>query len=351
MPEFSIQTIAERVGGELIGAPDLVIRRLEELREAKEGELSFIGSANHLPGWDQSQASAALITRTLLSRDQALARTGPTRALVLVDSADLAMARILEDFAPPEPRPEPGIHPTAVIDPTAELGEGVAVGAGCVIGARVRIGAGTALLPRVTVLDDAEIGRDCVLWPGAVVRDRCRLGDRCILHPNAVIGADGFGYRPQKTDQGVRIVKVPQIGTVWIGDDVEIGACATIDRGKFSATTIGDQCKLDNHVQIGHNCRVGAMTLISGCTGVAGSVQIGEGVIMGGMVAVRDHVSIGAGSKVAGGAQIASNLPPGGEYAHIPARPLRDAAKEMMALTRLPELLKRVKKLEAMLKA
>ncbi len=333
----SANEIAEHVGGELIGPGDIPVTGASDFDESGPGDLTLIGTQGYADKWSDCQAAAALIQRGLEVKSDA------GRPLIRVDDADLAFAKTLELFAPPPIQSEAGIHPTAIIHETASFGQGVSVGPYCRIGPGVSIGGQGRLHNNVTVLDHTTIGEDCELWTGVVIRERCTIGDRCIIHPNAVIGADGFGYRPEMTEQGPRIAKIPQIGTVTIGHDVEIGAGATIDRAKCNATVIGDGCKLDNQVQIGHNCRLGKMVIISGCTGVGGSTVIGDGAMIGGMVAIKDHANIGAGAQLAGGAQVATDLAAGGIYAGSPARPIRQTLREIQALKKLPDLLKELR--------
>jgi UDP-3-O-[3-hydroxymyristoyl] glucosamine N-acyltransferase len=337
-PTQTAETIAHHVGGELIGRPDAPLSGVSDFDEAQAGQLTLIGTQRFANRWPRCRASAALVKRGL---DCPAVRD---KAVILVDDADLAFSKALTLYAPPPVHTDPGIHGTASIHETATLGQDVRVGPGCLIGPGVRIGDGCILHNRVTVLDHTRIGKGCTLWTGVVVRDRCTIGDRCTIHPNAVIGADGFGYRPEQTQAGPRLVKTPQVGTVTLGDDVEIGAGACIDRAKCNATVLGDGCKIDNLVQIGHNCRLGRMVIISGCTGVGGSTTIGEGTVIGGHVAITDHAVIGPGAQLAGGSQVAGDLPGGAAYAGSPARPIRETIREVTALRRLPDLLKQLRR-------
>jgi len=338
LSDHHAQAITELVGGELVGPGDLQLNGVSDFDEAKAGQLTLIGSQRYADRWLQCPATVAVVTLGLNCPSD------PSRALIYVDDADLALSKALALFAPPPVHTPPGIHPSTIIHPSAKLGQEVRIGPHCLIGPGVVIGDHCILHNNVTILDDTRIGNHGTLWTGVVIRDRCTLGDRCILHPNAVIGADGFGYRPETTDKGTQLVKVPQIGTVTIGNDVEIGACATIDRAKCNTTLIGDGCKIDNHVQIGHNCQLGRMVVISGCTGIGGSTVIGDGTVIGGMAAIKDHANIGPGVQLAGGAQVATDLPGGAAYAGTPARPIRETFREVKALKRLPDLLKQLRR-------
>lgn len=335
---MTTQEIADAVEGDLRGPGDLTITGLEEVRHAEPGQLTFIGSSAYADKWPACRASAALVNRALE------VESVDGRALIAVDNADLAVATLLERFAPPHVLPDPGIHPTAIIHPTATLGDDCHIGPFCVIGPDARLGKNCVLHGSVHVMADSSLGNQCTLWPGVVIRERCTLGDRCTLHPNVAIGADGFGYRPAADGSGM--VKVPQIGTVTIGNDVEIGANSAIDRGKFSATVIGDGCKIDNLVQIGHNCRLGRAVAVSGSTGIAGTVTIGDGVVIGGMVAMKDHITIGQGATLAGASQVMTDVPAGEVWAGSPAQSIHDAKREYAAVRRLPDLVKDVKKVK-----
>lgn len=332
------QAIADLVGGQLKGRGDLTINALAEIDYAKQGELTFIGSAQYANKWADSGASAALI-------DQGIElEPGQGKTLIVVDNADLAMATVLEAYAPPVPAPPKGIHPSACIAETATIGSDCRIGPNCVVKPGVTIGDRTTVHAGVTLYDDAAIGSGCELWTNVVVRERCTIGDRTILHAGAVIGADGFGYRVDTSGNTPKVVKVPQIGTVRIGSDCEIGANTTIDRAKFDATVIGDQCKIDNLVQIGHNCRLGNMILIAGCCGIAGSTTIGDGTIIGGMSMLKDHINIGRGCQIAGGAAVINDMPDGEAWAGYPAGPLKTKFREEMALRKLPDMMKKVSK-------
>ena len=329
--------LAARLGGRLHGDAFTAITGIASIGSAGPGDLVFISSEKYAPLWTGSAASAALVSSKVLPK----LGLKPGAAVVEVEDADIAFAAALESCQPPLPvagLPAVGVHPTAVVDAKASLGEGVRIGAWCVVGPRAVIGPRTVLYSGVSVFDDARVGSDCVLWSGVVVRERCRLGNRCILHANVVIGADGFGYRPAPAGRGV--VKIPHIGRVEIGDDVEIGANTCIDRGKLEATTVGDFCKIDNLCQIGHNSRLGRGVIIAGKVGISGSVTIGDGVMIGGGAGVADHVTVGAGAAIAAAAGVMRDVPPGVRVSGIPARDIRQFFRERAAVARLPEILR-----------
>jgi len=326
------------VGGQLKGPGDLTIHALAEIDHANAGDLTFIGTGKYASKWAGSSASAALIDQDIELEP------GEGKALIVVDHADLAMAIVLEAYAPPVPAPPKGIHPSALIAKTATIGENCRIGPNCVIKPGVSLGDNVTLHPGVTIYDDSAVGNGCVLWTNVVVRERCTIGQRTVLHAGAVIGVDGFGYRVDTSSGAPKVVKIPQIGTVRIGSDCEIGANATIDRAKFDATVIGDHCKIDNLVQIGHNCRLGDMVIIAGCVGVAGSATIGDGTLIGGKAMIKDHIHIGRGCQVAGGAAVINDIPDGEQWAGYPAGPMKTKFREEMALRKLPDMMKKVNK-------
>ena len=336
MNSVTIEEINRLVSGLLVGSPDLIITGVEQLDKAGPSQLTFIGQKKYINAWADCCAAAAIIDENLELEP------GHGRAFIRVPDTDLALATVLEIFAPEVPRCEPGVHSSAIIDPSAELSDGVAIGPGCVIGARVRIDRNAVLYANVTVLDDSSIGEGTTIWPGTVIRERCLIGNGCIIHPNVTIGADGFGYRP--SSDGESLVKIPQIGTVCIGDNVEIGAGSCVDRGKFSATAIGDGTKIDNLVQIAHNCTIGRSCVIAGLVGISGSVTIGNGVMIGGNVGIADHVSIGDRAVLGAKAGIMRDVPPGKFVVGAPARETKKAMREWAALSRLPDLIKEWRK-------
>ncbi len=336
MKTFTIEAISQAIGGTLTGSPAILITGVENVSAAVANQLTFIGQKKYVKLWHESSASAAIV------KDGLDIQPGQERAIVRVADADLALAQVLKMFEPEPPTCEAGIHSTAVIDSTATIGAAAAIGAGCYIGPGVVIGTGTRLYPNVTVLDDTRIGSGTVIWSGAVIRERCRIGNDCIIHPNVTIGADGFGYRP--SPDGRSLVKIPQIGTVEIGDGVEIGAGSCVDRGKFSATSIGDGTKIDNLVQIAHNCKLGRSCVMAGQSGLAGSVTLGDGVMMGGRAIVSDHVTVGAGARIGGNAGVVSDVAPGKTLLGLPADDHRQTLRLWAAQKQLPELIKQMTK-------
>lgn len=335
---YTTQQVASLVNGRLEGPADLEIGSLGDIDRAAEDALTFIGDAAHARRWSQSRARAALVKEDL--QIEAV----PGRALIRVANVDLAMATMLERFAPPPVLPDPGIHPAASVHESATIGADVRIGPGAVVGREARLGDGSIVHANATVFDQAQLGEQCVIWSGAVIRERCTLGDRVILHANATLGSDGFGYRPDASGRG--LVKIPHLGAVALGNDVEIGAGSSVDRGKFEDTTIGHGTRIDNLVQIGHNCRIGQCVLIAGAAGIAGSVEIGDGVQIGGMVAIRDHLKIGERAILMGCSQVMHDVPAGELWGGSPAREISRAGRVYAAMERLPEIYKDVRRLK-----
>ena len=326
MKSYTIQQINEILQGEIIGVTTQSITAPEQLEAASESEISFIGNKKYEKFWANSKACAAVVNEDIAIEP------GDDRAFIKVKNADLAMSQVLELFAPPTPLFSVDIHPSAVIDPTASICNGARIGAGCYVGPKVIIGDNTTLYPNVTVLDECTVGKNTVIWSGTVVRERCHIGNDCIIHPNATIGADGFGFRP---DPQRGLVKIPQIGNVIIGNNVEIGANSCVDRGKFSSTVLGDGCKIDNLVQIGHNSKLGKFCIMAGNSGLAGSVTLGNGVIIGGSASIKDHTTIGDGAIVGAGSGVTGDIAAGKTMLGYPAVEARDALKQWAILKRL----------------
>jgi UDP-3-O-[3-hydroxymyristoyl] glucosamine N-acyltransferase len=326
MKTYSIEQINKVLNGEIIGSTIQIITAPEQLERASTSEISFIGHKKYEKLWATSNACVAVVNEDISIEP------GENRAFIKVQNADLAMSQVLELFAPPSPIFATSIHPSANIDVTAQIGIGSRIGAGSYIGPKVILGENVTIYPNVTILDECTIGNDTVIWSGTVLRERCHLGTDCIIHPNATIGADGFGFRPCP-DRG--LVKIPQIGNVIIGNWVEIGANTCVDRGKFSSTVIGDGCKIDNLVQIGHNSILGKFCIMAGNSGLAGSVTLGNGVIIGGSASIKDHTTIGDGAIVGAGSGVTGDIPSGKMMLGYPAVEARDALKQWAILKRL----------------
>jgi UDP-3-O-[3-hydroxymyristoyl] glucosamine N-acyltransferase len=329
----TVRELAALVGGEVHGDGDLPIVAARPLQEALAGHITFADHERHYADLHASAASAAVVGVGVTPNGKALIRVAdPLAAFVTI---------VRHLHGRPEPRPH-GIDPLASVHPTATIGPGASVhpfavvGPGCVIGARCRLFSG-AVLGR-----NCRLGDDVTLHPHAVLYDDTVLGHRVTVHANAVLGADGFGYRFQDG----RHAKVPQLGFVEVGDDVEIGAGTTIDRGTFGATRIGAGTKIDNLVMIGHNCQVGRHNILVSQMGMAGSSGTGDYVVIAGQVGVVDHVHIGDGCVIGGQAGVTKDVPPGQRMLGSPATSVREQKRILMSLMSLPELRKRLRTVE-----
>ena len=312
------------------------IAGIATLTEAAPNQLTFVASERYVRQLQQSKAAAAIVQRRLK-----LPESWETKAL-RVEDTDLALATVLKHFEPPVPRPPPGIDSAARVAASAITEPEVAIGPFVMIGERSRIGRGTVVHAGVFIGDDVSIGEACELFPNVVIRERITIGNRVIIHAGSVLGTDGFGYRWD----GQQHQKIPQIGTVVVEDDVEIGSCVCIDRAKLSATRIGRGTKIDNLVQIGHNVQIGPHCIIVGQAGLAGSAELGAGVVLGGQAAVRDHIKLGDGAMAAACSAIAEDVDPKAVVSGMPALPHRQSLREQRALRRLPTLVEQVRQLQ-----
>jgi UDP-3-O-[3-hydroxymyristoyl] glucosamine N-acyltransferase len=326
MKSYTIQEINTVLQGTIVGDTTTKITAPEQLSDAKDCEISFIGNKKYEKNWTTSLACVAIVNEDISIEP------GENRAFIKVKNADLAMSQVLEMFAPDLPVFSSEIHKTATIEDSAKIGKGTKIGAGSYIGPKVTIGENCTIYPNVTILDECVIGNNTVVWSGTVIRERCFIGSDCILHPNCTIGADGFGFRPCP-QRG--LAKIPQIGNVVIGNYVEIGANSCVDRGKFSSTIVGDGCKIDNLVQIGHNSKLGKFCIMAGNSGLAGSVTLGNGVIIGGSASIKDHTTLGDGVTIGAGSGVAADVEAGKTMLGYPAVEAREALKQWATLKRL----------------
>lgn len=330
--KFTVQALAQKLDAQVEGDANTLITGVSSVEFAQEGDVVFAESPRYLRLAQRCPAAAVIVWQEAPSIGKPLLR---------VQSPRQAFLKALELFAVQPHHPE-GIDLNAVISPDADIGEGVTVGAGCVIEAGARIGRGSVLYPLCYIGREVQIGEQCILYPNVTLMRGVKLGNRVIVHAGAVIGADGFGY--VMVDGMHR--KVPHIGTVEIGDDVEIGANVCIDRAKTGVTRVGSGTKIDNLVHIGHNVQIGENCLLVAQVGIAGSSRLGKHVVLAGQVGVADHVSIGDGAVVAAQSGVAGDLRGGQRYFGSPAREHGKQLRLMAYANRLPELFERVKELE-----
>lgn len=332
----TVRQLAELVQGTVQGDSDLVIENARVLSEAQPGDISFLENEKHINQLNQSQACAAVVTPTLKI-------TGKT--LIQVADPIMAFAAIVRHLQGKSKTKATGIDPRAHVHPTAKVGPDTSVhpfaciGEGSVVGTRGQIHSG------VVIGANCVIGDDVVLFPNVVLYDDTRIGDRVIVHANAVLGADGFGYRFQNGCHA----KVPQLGRVEIGSDVEIGSCTTIDRGTFMPTRVGEGTKIDNLVQVAHNCQVGKHNLLISQMGIAGSSSTGDYVVIAGQVGISDHVHVGTGAVVGAKAGVRKDIPAGQRMLGSPATPERDQKRIWISLEKLPEMRKDIRKIKQQL--
>ena len=334
MAGLTLGEIAVRCGCELRGDPDTLIDRVTPLGAAAPGGLSFLGGAQHRFELPTTRASAVV-----LAPDDA--PHCPVPALI-ARNPHAAFARIVA-LLYPESAPVAGVHPLASVDPAAQLAAGVSVAAGADIAAGARIGARGRIGPGCVVAAGAELAEDCHLVARVYIGPGVRIGARALLHPGAVIGADGFGY----AREGAAWVKVPQVGGVRIGADVEIGANTTVDRGAIDDTLIEDGVKLDNQIHIGHNVHIGAHTAIAACTGVAGSTRIGRRCMIGGAVGIGGHLEIGDDVVLMSATNVTRSIREPGMYASvIPLEPAATWRRMVARFKRLDGYVARLRALE-----
>lgn len=331
---FALGELAVRFGCELRGDPELRVERVATLAAAGPGDLGFLANPHYRPQLVATRATVVVV-------DAAHAALSPVAALVSANpyATFARMAALLH----PEPIFSAGVHPSAVVDPGTRLPASASIGAGAVIGSGALIGERTRIGPGCVIGDGVVIGADSLLHSGVTVIAAAQLGERSRIHPGVVIGSDGFGFAP---DAGAW-TKVPQLGSVRIGADVEIGANTTIDRGAIGDTVIGDDVKLDNLIQVGHNVRIGAHTAIAACSGVSGSTIIGERCRIGGMVGFVGHQTICDDVAVTGLTMVSHSITQPGIYSGgIPAEPARDWRRIVARVKRLDAMARRLAALE-----
>ena len=333
---MTLSGYAARLGGTVRGDGGVEIARIAAIEDAGAGTLTFAVDARYLRRALASRA-AAVLTEPAAADAVPEAR----KPLLVVESARSALSLLLADLEPPRPQ-GPFRHPSAVVEPGAGIGPDVWLGPLVCVGAGATIGARSVVHAGAIVGANARLGADCTLHPRAMLLDRCTAGDRVVLQAGATVGADGFGY----AFVDGRFAKIPQVGIVALGNDVEIGANACIDRAQTGATTIGDGTKIDNLVQIGHNCRIGANCGFAAMVGIAGSTTVGDYTTIGGQAGVNGHIAIGSRVTIAGGAHVWNDVPDGAFLSGRPARDHREELRGQVRLRNLEKLYERVSALE-----
>ena len=329
----TVRQLAEWVRGEVLGDPDLAITNARTLTEAGPGDITFVETAKNLTAWHASKASAAVV-------GAAVPLNG--RPVIRVADPLMAFADIVRHLRGHPDEPRGLIDVTAHVHPTAYLAPGVSVGPFAVIGEGTQIGENTAVHAGTVIGRFCKLGRDGVLHPRVVLYDDCVLGDRVHVHAGATLGADGFGYRTQHG----RHIKVPQLGWVEIENDVEIGAGSTIDRGTFGPTRVGAGTKIDNLVQIGHNCQIGRHNILCGQVGIAGSCTTGDYTVLAGQVGIADHITLGSQVVVGAKSGVMCDIPSGSTVLGYPAMPGNEILRMHILLKKVPEIRNDVKQIK-----
>ncbi len=341
---LTVAEIAAKIGGTVEGDPSVSISRLSSLADAVEGDLSFLSNKKYAVQMATTKASAVIVQDDWTGNCSAA-------ALIRVKNSDRAFAVAAPLIAPPPPERWPGIHYSAVVSPEAIIGKNVHIGALCVIEDGAKIGDDCIIEAQCYIGQNVEIGPGSHLYPRVSIRERVRIGARFIAHCGAVLGSDGFGYSIDMLASGIpRVEKIPQVGTVVVGDDVEIGANTTIDRARFGETRIGNCVKIDNLVQIGHNVKIGDYSGVIAQAGIAGSAEIGSGVRIWAQAGISGHLKVEDGAQVGPQCGVSRTVPAGSYVIGTPATSLRDLAAQALMPGQVSKLRNRVFALELELK-
>ncbi len=333
---LTLSDIAAQLGGDVLGDGQTPIQRVATLASAGAGDIAFLANRKYKSQLQTTQAAAVILAPPFADEF-----AGPR----IVTANPYAYYARVANLLNPVRVGFSGVHPSAVVD--SPLPTSVAIGPQVSIGKGVKLGEGVVIHAGCVIGDDVSIGDGSILYPQVTIYPECRIGQRAILHSGVVIGADGFGFAPEGKDW----IKIPQIGGVVIGDDVEIGANTTVDRGALDDTVIGNGCKIDNLVQVAHNCNIGAYSVLAGCTGIAGSVTLGEHCIVGGAGMISGHVTLAPGTTISGGSLVMKNITQPGLYTSVfPIDKHDEWVRNAAHIRRLSHLAERVSELEKKLK-
>lgn len=335
--KYTLGEIAELVNGDLEGDPNIIITGISGIKESKEGDITFLANSKYFSLALTTKASAIITSREHIEFNKPLIKT---------DNPSIAFTKVASLISSGGIKQIEGIHPTAIISKKAKLGKNVAVGAYVVIEGSVEVKDDTVILCGCYLGPNTKLGKNCLIYPHVSIREKTEIGDRVIIHSGAVIGSDGFGFAIVRGIQE----KIPQIGSVLIEDDVEIGANATIDRARFDKTIIGKGTKIDNLVQIGHNVVTGKNCIIVAQAGVAGSATLGDEVIIAGQAGIVGHITVGDKAIVAGKAGVTKSVPANAKVSGYPAKPHESARRVNACVQKLPDLYKKIKTLEEKVK-
>ncbi len=333
---MKLKHICEHIGGELHGDGEIEITGVSGIKEAVPNQITFVANTKYLSAIATTQASAIILGHGV---------SGNGKATISVDNPYWGFVKVLELFAQgTERKQQTGIHETAIIGENVKIGKNVSIHAHCVLEDNVEIGDNTVIMPLVYIGEGSKIGCDGLIYANVSIRDNIIIGDRVIIHCGAVIGSDGFGFTPDPTNHSP--YKIPQIGSVVIEDDVEIGANTTIDRATISETLIKNGTKLDNLVQIAHNVVIGKDCCLAAQTGIAGSSQLGDRINMAGQSGVIGHLTLGENTVIYSKTAVTKDIPPGSHLSGIPARPHKQELRFQASIRKMPELLKEFNKLQ-----
>lgn len=335
--EFSAEQLAGLLGGTVDGDGKVTVGDYAKIEEGKPGTISFLSNPKYEHYIYSTKASIVLVNNDFKPSRKVEA------TLIRVPDAYMALAKLMK-LAERKAEINEGVSDLAFVSPSAKLAEGVSVAPFAYIGDNVSVGRGSKIFPGVYIGADVSVGEDCIIYPNASVYRGCRIGDRCILHSSSVIGADGFGFA--KNENG-DYVKMPQNGNVILGNDVEVGASSTIDRGSMGPTIIGNGVKIDNQVQVAHNVELGESTAVAACSGIAGSTKIGKHCVLAGKVGVVGHAHIADNCILAAGTNLQSGIDkPGSVYQGSPALPFFNAKRSFAAYKNLPDMVRTVNSMQ-----
>lgn len=328
------QKIARLVDGEIVGDEKTSITGGAGIKEAGAEHVTFLANSKYMPLFESTEASIVLVPADFSIQSD--------KTLILTADPSYAFSLVMEALHPELQTHPQGIHPSAVLHESASVGENVSVGACAVIETGAEIGNNTIIYAGTYIGHNTRIGTDTIIYPNVTIRERCEIGDRVIIHSGTVIGADGFGFA---TIDG-KHKKIPQLGTVKIEDDVEIGSNVSIDRARFDKTVIKKGAMIDNLVQIAHNVIIGENSIIVSQVGISGSTELGKNVILAGKVGVVGHIKIADNVMVGAKGGVSKSLTEPGQYWGVPVKPIKQDMKEKAAIQKLPEALKKLRRLE-----
>ncbi|MFQ5680733.1 MAG: UDP-3-O-(3-hydroxymyristoyl)glucosamine N-acyltransferase [Candidatus Omnitrophota bacterium] len=325
----TLSEIAAIIDGEVVGDGDIVITGLCGIKEAQKGDITFVANSKYLPLIEHTRAAAIITSREIASC---------RKPIIRVDNPSLSFARMVSLVSPNHNFHPKGIHPTAILGKNLKLGKDISIGPYVVIEDEVEVGDGAIIYAGCYVGHHSSIGNNTLIYPNVSIRERITIGNRVIIHSGTVIGSDGFGFAIVR---GIH-KKIPQIGTVVIEDNVEIGANVTIDRARFDKTIIGRGTKIDNLAQIAHNVVIGENSIVVSQAGISGSTVVGKGVILAGQSGLVGHITVGDGAVVAAQAGVTKSVPPGTKVSGYPAKPHNLARRVNACVQKLPELYKTI---------